>query len=200
MTAPNTFERVYRTIKGWLVAGDFRPGDRLEPLHLSGQLNSSVTPVRDALHRLTGERLVDAPRNEGFRVPVASEITLRHLFAWHRDLLLLALAKRMVVDRPAPADDPAAMSRLARDQSLFLKLAGATGNLEHLHALRSLLERLEPYQRFEDELLSELEDESAGIARAVAAGDRRKLRQLLLAYHRRRSRIVPELVAMATRR
>jgi tetratricopeptide (TPR) repeat protein len=89
MVRPGTFERVYAAIKEQLRRGLHRPGDRLEPALLSEQHNASVTPVRDALHRLTGERLVEAPRHEGFRVPVITEGTLRHLYAWHRDLLRL---------------------------------------------------------------------------------------------------------------
>ena len=98
MSRPGTFERVYAAIKRQLREGVFRPGDRLEPAVLSEQLNASVTPVRDALHRPTGERLVEAPRHEGFRVPMLTETMLRHLYAWHRDLLLLALARRRAAD------------------------------------------------------------------------------------------------------
>src|SRR3954471_22236340 len=94
MTPPGTFERVYAAIRQRLREGVYRPGDRLEPALLSDQFNASVTPVRDALHRLTGERLVEAPRHEGFRVPLLTESMLRHLYAWHRDLLLLAILNR----------------------------------------------------------------------------------------------------------
>lgn len=201
MTAPTTFERVYLGIKAWLTAGHYRPGDRLEPSHLSEQLNSSVTPVRDALHRLTGERLVEAPRSEGFRVPLASEFMLRHLYAWHRDLLLLALAARKpFVPTSNLTFDPQKPPRIAHEQALFMGLAEATGNFEHVQALRSLLERLEPYQRLEGEVLDQLEEEASAIALAVEQGDRRALRSLLVRYHRRRSRVVPDLVAMAAQR
>ena len=94
MTAPGTFDRVYAALKQRLRSGDYRPGDRLEPAALSEELNASVTPIRDALHRLTGERLVEAPRHEGFRVPMLTETMLRHLYAWHQDLLLLAILNR----------------------------------------------------------------------------------------------------------
>ncbi|MDP9423638.1 MAG: GntR family transcriptional regulator [Pseudomonadota bacterium] len=198
MSPPGTFERVYAAIKDQLRRGTFRPGERLEPAALGDQLNSSVTPIRDALHRLTGERLVEAPRHEGFRTPLVTETTLRHLYAWHLDLLLLATARHHwrpvnVVERddfptPAPANQ---MDRL---NALFLKLAETGGNPEHLVALRALIERMEPYQRFEDELLDAVQAETDAIAVAISVGDRRALRKSLVAYHRRRARLVPELI------
>ena len=54
---------------------------------------------------------------------------------------------------------------------------------------------MEPYQRFEDELLDAIQAETEAIAAAVSAGDRRALRKGLIAYHRRRARLVPELIA-----
>lgn len=197
MTAPGTFERVYTAIKARLRAGEFRPGDRLEPAHLSAQLNASVTPVRDALHRLTGERMVEAPRHEGFRVPMLTETTLRHLFAWHRDLLLLAVAnqrRRQVPSGAAHNIDQAADSHVERQSALFLAIAQATGNPEHLLALGAVTDRLEPVQRLETFLLDAVEEETAEIAAAIESSDTRRLRGALVRYHRRRERIVPELL------
>lgn len=198
MTAPTTFERVYAGLKTWLTEGRFHPGERLEPNHLSDELNSSVTPVRDALQRLAGERLVEAPRGEGFRVPLVSELMLRHLYAWHRDLLLLAISGRkpldIVVDRK---DEAGSIFATSREHILFIALAEATGNPEHEQAVRALIDRLEPFQRLEANFLDAIEEEAFEIARAVQQGDRRSLRSLLMRYHRRRSKIVPELVAMA---
>lgn len=196
MTPPGTFERVYAAIKQRLREGMYRPGDRLEPASLSDELNASVTPVRDALHRLTGERLVEAPRHEGFRAPVMTEIMLRHLYAWHLDLLLLALAKQ-----GALCDDailaPGAPTVIARDRqnALFLALARATGNPEHELAIQALTERLEPAQRIEEAFLDGTEAETQAIVEAIRARDRRALRRSLVQYHRRRERIVPQLLA-----
>ena len=199
MSPPGTFERVYSAIRDQLRKGVFRPGERLEPAALGDQLNSSVTPIRDALHRLTGERLVETPRHEGFRVPLVTETMLRHLYAWHLDLLLLATARRhwgpLRGDGAEHASNPAVASDLDRQNDLFLKLAEAGGNPEHLVALRALIERMEPYQRFEDKLLDAVQAETDAIADAISAGDRTALRKGLMAYHRRRARIVPELIA-----
>ena len=197
MTPPGTFERVYAAIKQRLREGAYRPADRLEPAALSDELNASVTPVRDALHRLTGERLVEAPRHEGFRVPPMTEATLRHLYGWHLDLLLLAIMRRhrtalteqLIVD--ARAEEVPVRER---QEALFLALARLTGNPEHTAALDSLMERLEPVRRLEKDFLEGTEAETSEILMSLEVRDRKALRSSLIRYHRRRERIVPALL------
>jgi DNA-binding GntR family transcriptional regulator len=197
MTPPGTFERVYLAIRQRLREGLYKPGDRLEPSLLSDELNASVTPVRDALHRLTGERLVEAPRHEGFRAPMMTETMLRHLYAWHLDLLLLAVSKHRASHSAVYllAEEPAEAMAHGRQSSLFLDLARSTGNPEHVAAIESLSERLEPFQRLEESFLDETEAETAEIVRALRGHDGRALRNSLVRYHRRRQRIVPEILA-----
>ena len=201
MSPPGTFERVYAAIKDQLRKGAFRPGERLEPAAFRDALDASVTPIRDALHRLTGERLVETPRHEGFRVPLLTETMLRHLYAWHMDLLLLAAMKHpgsAPVEQFAVNDDWSDASAHERQNALFLALARTAGNPEHLAALLGLSERLEPAQRVEQFLLDETEAETNDILRALQARDRKGLRSSLIRYHRRRLRIVPELLARMT--
>jgi DNA-binding GntR family transcriptional regulator len=198
MTPPGTFERVYAAIRQRLREGLYRPGDRLEPALLSDDLNASVTPVRDALHRLTGERMVEAPRHEGFRVPMMTETMLRHLYGWHLDLLLLAVLKHRTADisaEPVLTEGLAQSAAYERQNLLFLELARAAGNPEHVAALEALSHRLEPVQRLEQYFLGETETETAEIVRALRARDRKALRSSLVRYHRRRLRIVPELLS-----
>jgi DNA-binding GntR family transcriptional regulator len=193
---PGTFERVYSAIRQRLREGVYRPGDRLEPALLSDELNASVTPVRDALHRLTGERMVEAPRHEGFRVPMMTETMLRHLYGWHLDLLLLAAIKRQTAapEQQILANGSADPSYL-RQNSLFLALAWAGGNPEQVAALESLIHRLEPAQRLEHHFLDATEGETDEIVRALQSQDRQALRKSLVRYHRRRLRIIPELLS-----
>jgi DNA-binding transcriptional MocR family regulator len=192
MTPPGTFDRVYAALKERLRTGVYRPGTRLEPTALSEDLNASVTPVRDALHRLTGERLVDAPRHEGFRVPMLTEPLLRELYRWHHDLVVLASLRH----RRSPGDPVPAPGRdVVRASDLFRTLGQQSGDGELMFALDNLLERIEPLERFEGQLLDEIDRETAEIAAAVERGDRRALRRNLGRYHRRRERIVPLLLA-----
>jgi DNA-binding GntR family transcriptional regulator len=198
VTPPGTFERVYTAIKQRLREGVYRPGQRLEPAVLSEELNASVTPVRDALHRLTGERLVEAPGPGGFRVPMMTETTLRQLYAWHRDLLLLAVMNHRAIEPPAPAiaDQGDAQADVHRQQdSVFFALALAAGNPEHAAAVEALNDRLEPVRRLEQAFLDETEEETTEIVRGLRDHDRKALRRSLVRYHRRRERIVPQLLA-----
>lgn len=193
MGGPGTFERVYAAIKEQLRRGFYRPGDRLEPALLSDEHNASVTPVRDALHRLTGERLVEAPRHEGFRVPVVTEAMLRHLYTWHRDLLFLAILNRRPALCPEGRDidsqDPE-----ERQKAIFLALIRMTGNPEHLLTFETLVERLEPVQRLAPLVLDAVEQETDDILEALKAKDVKRLRRALVRYHRRRIQIAPELL------
>jgi DNA-binding GntR family transcriptional regulator len=193
MVGPGTFERVYAAIKGQLRRGFYRPGHRLEPALLSDQHNASVTPVRDALHRLTGERLVEAPRHEGFRVPVITEGTLRHLYAWHRDLLFLAILNRRLA-LGLEADAIEAQEAYERQNAVFLALVRMTGNPEHSLTFETLAERLEPVQRLAPLALDAVEQETDDILVALMANDARGLRRALVRYHRRRMQIAPELI------
>lgn len=45
-------EKVYRLLCDALLKGHFKPGDRLRIRDLAEQMSTSVTPVRDAIHRL----------------------------------------------------------------------------------------------------------------------------------------------------
>src|SRR5688572_2575600 len=108
MNAGVTFERVYFALKDLLGSARFAAGQHLEPAVLSQDLNVSVTPVRDALHRLAGEGLVDTSRGEGFRTPAVTEVGLRHLYRWNAALLDLAVRARST---------PGAPARLAEDET-----------------------------------------------------------------------------------
>ena len=199
MSPSGTFERVYAAIKDQLRKGAFRPGERLEPAVFSDQLSASVTPIRDALHRLTGERLVETPRHEGFRVPLITETMLRNLYAWHLDLLLLATARRyrgpISAKKGEEASTYSPLNPLDQRNVLLVRLVETGGNPEYLFAVRALIVRMEPYQRFEDELLDAVQVETEAISAAISSGDRTALRKSLMAYHRRRARLVPELIA-----
>jgi hypothetical protein len=185
-----TFERVYLALKQQLREGRYPPGTQLEPRVLTEELSASITPIRDALHRLVGERLVEAPRNDGFRIPGVSELMLRELYAWQADLLRLALAH-------PPLQQPVdvAGAELASAEDIFLKIARSSGNYELIAALANVCDRLAPLRSVEARFVPEVAEETATMRRLVEACDPAAVRAAIASYHRRRERAVPQLVA-----
>jgi hypothetical protein len=194
MSPGATFDRIYLALKQRLASGALRAGDPLEPAHLSEELAASITPIRDALHRLAGERLVEAPKNDGFRVPLISELGLRHLYAWNAELLALAVrANRPHAPRPEPPDLMDAPA--AQEAPLFAAIAKMSGNREHAASVSANNDRLAPVRLVEAQLLSGTPGELAAIAAAFDAADLGVLRTALARYHRRRIRATPDIVA-----
>lgn len=200
MSPGPTFERVYLALKEQLGAGRYPPGTHLEPRVLTDELCSSITPIRDALHRLVGERLVEAPRNDGFRVPILTELVLRQLYGWQADLLRLALGRYrshlQAGNRPVECPAEGASASAA---GLFLELGRASHDLELFAALANACDRLAPVGMLEVRFIPDLADELDTFRRLLNAPDPAALRQAITAYQRRRIRVVPQLVAALQR-
>ncbi len=175
------------------MAGRFAPGDHLEPVQIGEELHSSITPVRDALHRLVGERLVEAPRNDGFRAPVVTELGLRQLYGWQVDLVRLA-AGRLRPERIAIEQTPQPDGPLASPAAIFLVIGRAAGDQELLQALANACERLAPVGLLEARIITGLDIELDSLRQALDDMERPALRAALKAYNRRRDRAVPQIV------
>ena len=195
-----------------MTAG-FAPGEHLEPVALGETLNASATPVRDALQRLAGERLVDAPLHEGFRAPAPTEPELRDLFEWSARLLELALRRSpgSAIESTgasatifAPGPDTAgelllAIVRKAGSTTMSGDCACQTGSEEHVTALAGVLDRLSAVRTVEHLLFEDIAEELAELQLFLASGTRAELRRGIAAYHRRRQRAVPDLLAALRR-
>lgn len=69
MPEPKTLVDVaYATLRAKIIEGSLGPGTKLRVEHLRAQLGIGATPLREALSRLTAERLVRAEGQRGFRV------------------------------------------------------------------------------------------------------------------------------------
>lgn len=190
MSPGPTFDRVYTAIKEQLLAGLRRPGEHLEPALLGGELAASITPVRDALHRLLGERLVEASRHDGFRVPAPTEAQLRALYAWRGDLVACALRRRR-----ARLSRTATEATFADATDLFRAIARAADCAELEQALASANDRLAAFRSAEAHLIDDCAGEIAAIQLCIRESDDRSLRRELAAYHKRRQRGAPLILA-----
>ena len=191
-----TTERVYEALKQRILSLQFRPGDRLDPAILSDSLAASVTPVRDALHMLAGEELVEARTANGFFLPPLDEPALHDLYRWSSDLLTLAIRNR----RPSASASvsPMLIGRFGtvaeRTAQLFGAIARQSANREHDRAVARLSERLHAVRLAEPQIIDAIEPELAGIDEAFAAGQRADLAKACASYHRRRERVAGLIV------
>lgn len=67
-------DQVYDILKGQILKGVLVPGEEISADQLARKLNTSKTPVREALHRLKGERLVvDADKGKIIVIELSPE-------------------------------------------------------------------------------------------------------------------------------
>jgi DNA-binding GntR family transcriptional regulator len=73
-------ERTYEYLKAGIFSGRFRPGERLAEEHLAEELGVSRTPVREALHKLEQDGLIEPLESRGFCIPSDSPEEIEDLF------------------------------------------------------------------------------------------------------------------------
>lgn len=191
-----TGERVYLAIKTLLAEGDHRPGERLDIRQLERSVGASATPVRGALNRLAGERLLVSHQGEGFSLPRLTEPGLGDLYAWNAAILLQAVRSTAPGHKPDAAlhDLESGRGLVAATDRLFAVIAAMSDNVEIEWALAGASDRLHRARRAELDQVSDGWLELREMATLVEAEDLAPLRQAIVAYHRRRMRLVPALV------
>lgn len=109
----------YAALLKAIVNQAFMPGELLNVDSLANQLQMSKTPVREALMRLTGERLVVQTNNRGFIVSaLLTEADFHYLFET-RQILELNLLQSVKIDQ-------AVLSRLRADVNKMSKMEPGT--------------------------------------------------------------------------
>ncbi len=73
-------EKTYEHLKSNIFAGRFAPGERLAEEHLAEELGVSRTPVREALHKLEQDGLIEPMESRGFCIPRDSSEEIEDLF------------------------------------------------------------------------------------------------------------------------
>lgn len=196
MSPAHVVEPTYEAIKRRLMAGAWPSGMRLESSRIADELGVSVTPVRDSLYRLTGERMVDFTHGEGFHVHRLTETELRDMFELNLVLLLAALATA----RGGFSGDVAADSdedEPDRIGALFLLVASRSGNAELAAVVAALNNRMHLPRRLDAQLFGDLAAEVAAIEEAIAGiGPPGTSRNLIMRYHERRAYEAPGYVRL----
>jgi DNA-binding GntR family transcriptional regulator len=186
--AGSVSELAYERIRELIVDGQARPGTRLRQGELADAFGISRTSVREALHRLTAEELVEFQRNRGFFVagPLPLNAVINRLEV---RLLLEPGIARLAAERRSDEYVRAlratvageARARSAREshdlsREFHMTLARATGNAQLAEVMaslwsvdigRQLLARRSVSPTWKSDDVAEHE----AIAEAVAAGD-----------------------------
>jgi DNA-binding GntR family transcriptional regulator len=177
----HVLEPTYTAIKAGLVSSVWPAGQRLEANRIAEELGVSITPVRDSLSRLVGERLAELTPGDGFRVPMRSEQDLKDLLGFNLELLRLAVCQGSTALSFPPATNPDAASRI---DALFEHLACRSDNREVHASMLSLNDRLHGTRRVDAAIGSDAPDEIAGLERlARSPSANRELLQALERYH-----------------
>lgn len=108
-------ERAYRRLRSEIIHGELMPGERLRAAELQDRFQLGLTPIREALMRLSSENLVEVETNRGSRVTDASLAEFADLMATRRSIERLCLSAAIERgDALWEADIIAAMHLLSR--------------------------------------------------------------------------------------
>jgi DNA-binding GntR family transcriptional regulator len=93
-------ERVYRQLRQMILSGELPPQTRLVEIHLGEQFGVSRTPVREALKRLTAEKLVLGDPVRGLIVHAPEPHEVSEVYTVRESLE--SLASRLAAQRITP--------------------------------------------------------------------------------------------------
>lgn len=181
-------DQVVVAIRKAAQSGELIPGRLYSAYQISDLLGVSRAPVREALMRLSEAGLVRMERNRGFRLITPSAREIAEIF--HLRLLLEVPMARIAAARRTPVRNRSLKERLCEmrragqqhDEALFMlhdrefheDILRASGNhrlVATVGALRDTARMLGASTVDRSRSLSDIADEHAPIATAIAAGD-----------------------------
>jgi hypothetical protein len=149
---PSAAERAYQRLKTDILTGALATGP-LDIRGLGDRLKMSVTPVREALARLSAERLVKLAPHQGYAVANPSARRLRNLYDLSGALVDLTLQRCEASLSSTPGAGDTQKGDYAQDMAdLMSNLATSQPNRELGDHLLALSDRLFPARRCEPSL------------------------------------------------
>lgn len=196
-------EYLLAEVKKLVSNGGFARDTRIDLQSLADRFKVSVTPIRDILHQLVGERLVSHHPFGGFQVVTPDAVALQHLYAWNGQHLLSALH---LLSEPVIRQTilPIAQTLAATEapNSLFLierfavAVGEATGNSEFVAQIEAANDRLHRPRLAEMTLFGDRDRELQSLVKSNGLNVQKNVRRRLLAYHRRRVEQAPQIAAL----
>lgn len=101
-------ERVYRTLREWLVTARLAPGDFLSEADLAARCRTSRTPVREACTRLMQDKWLSSIRRKGFQVTPISVRDIVEMYEYRKVL------EGFTAEKIAQAGSPEQVEELKR--------------------------------------------------------------------------------------
>ena len=155
-SADSTVAKVYEQLRAMAISYAFKPGERLNEVALAKRLGVSRTPLREALGRLSSERLLRFVPGKGFFCRDLNVAEVFDLYELRKALEISAV--RLAVAR-ADADDVQALAEFLAttgpdpgerapdelvelDEIFHERLMALSGNTEMLHMLRGVNARI----------------------------------------------------------
>jgi DNA-binding GntR family transcriptional regulator len=77
-------DRVYRTLKTWILQCEFHPGDFLAEVDLARRCETSRTPIREACNRLSQEGWLAQIRHKGYMIPQISVRDIVEIYEYRK--------------------------------------------------------------------------------------------------------------------
>jgi DNA-binding GntR family transcriptional regulator len=105
-------DKIGDVLRGWILDGKLKPGERIVELTLARELNVSRAPLREALWQLSRQGLVHIRAHHGATVTQLSEQDIREIFEI-RELLETHAARK--IRAAGNADTKAALKRALAD-------------------------------------------------------------------------------------
>jgi DNA-binding transcriptional regulator YhcF (GntR family) len=188
---------VYTAIKRDVLEGRFSPGQRLDGATLAKRHATSMTPVRMALSRLVGERLVEVHANDGYHALAVTQEGLTELYELNGQVLDLCLK---VTKSPSMIEEllgqPPNEDGGDAAATLFGAIAAASRNTEFVGLITSLNDRLHLARRLERLVSGSVAEEISELATLWNDRDLPGLRAALGAFHLQRIQQASEVLKL----
>lgn len=122
-------ESAYNHIRDKVLSGQLQPNVLYSETKMAAELNISRTPMKDALVRLSQERLIDILPSKGFRLHVMSEEDILQTYQ-ARTAVEGFCAMQLALKRNTPAGQATlrAMEATLSDMDQFLQCRNASSN------------------------------------------------------------------------
>lgn len=194
MTDASASERAYQHLRSAILGGKLRP-EILDIRTLGDQLRMSATPVREALARLSAERLVRFVPHHGYVVVRLNAQKLEELY--DLSALLVAACLQRIANRTPQIGrhtiSPLATAYADRITALLLTIASAQPNRELLAQIESVNSRLFLAREAEPRFFPDADGEAASLVTLWAGQEFAELGHQLEAHHRERAMVADPL-------